>query len=120
MDLQAERSNSRITEMSTGVLVVLSTFGDMESAREAARTAVEEQLAACGNIIPQIESIYRWKGKVESNPEVLVVFKTTRECYPQLEQCIRAHHPYELPEIIALEVDSGLHGYLNWVVESVS
>ncbi len=104
--------------MSEEVLIVLSTFADAETARQAARTLVEERLAACANIVPQIESIYRWREKIESGAEVLVIFKTTRGRYQQFEQRLRALHPYEVPEIVALPMATGHDPYLNWVVEN--
>jgi periplasmic divalent cation tolerance protein len=106
--------------MPTSALIALSTFADADTARQAARTLVEERLAACANIMPQVESIYRWQGKIESSAEVLVIFKTTRERYPAFEQRLRALHPYEVPEIVALDIAAGLPAYLAWVAESVS
>lgn len=104
--------------MAEEVLLVLSTFPDVQTARQIARTLVEEQLAACGNIIPQIESVYRWKGAVESNPETLALFKTTVGKYQMLEDRLRSLHPYEVPEVLSFSPTSGLPAYLNWVVES--
>ncbi len=104
--------------MSEEVLIVLSTFADAETARQAARALVEEKLAACANLVPQIESIYRWQGKVETSAEVLVIFKTTHGRYQQFEQRLRALHPYQVPEIVALPVACGFDPYLNWVVEN--
>lgn len=106
--------------MSISTLIVLSAFADLETARKTARTLVEERLAACANIVPQVESVYRWQGKIENNTEVIVIFKTTRECYPQFEQRLHALHPYEVPEIVALDIEAGLPAYLTWVAESVS
>jgi periplasmic divalent cation tolerance protein len=100
------------------MIIVLSAFADAETARLAARTLVEERLAACASIVPQIESIYRWKGKIETSAEVLVIFKTTRECYPQFEQRLRVLHPYEVPEIIAFDSSRGSAAYLEWIVET--
>jgi periplasmic divalent cation tolerance protein len=99
-------------------LVILTTWPDLEKARAAARTLVEEKLVACGNIVPAIESIYRWQGQIETSAEVLVVFKTTAALYPKLESRIRELHSYEVPEIIALRVADGLTDYLRWVGES--
>ena len=104
--------------MSEEVLLVLTTFADAETARQVARTLVEERLAACANLVPQIESIYRWQGKIESGTEVLVLFKTTHGRYQQFEQRLRALHPYEVPEIVALPLAGGFDPYLNWVVEN--
>lgn len=104
--------------MSKGVLIVFSTFADAETARKVARTLVEERLAACANLLPQIESIYRWQGKIESSAEVLVIFKTTNDRYQQFEDRLRMLHPYEVPEIVAFPPTLGHEAYLNWVVES--
>ena len=100
--------------------IALSTFADSEIARSIAHKLVEERLAACANIVPQIESIYHWKGKIESSTEILVIFKTTRERYPAFEQRLKALHPYEVPEIVALELTAGLPAYLDWIGESVA
>ena len=100
------------------MLVVLSTFAEAETARLAARTLVDERLAACASIVPQVESIYRWRGRIESNAEVLVIFKTTRECYPRFEERLRALHPYEVPEIIAFDSSQGSAAYLEWIAET--
>ena len=106
--------------MHAPAFIIFSTFPDAEIARKAARTLVEEKLAACANIVPQVESIYHWQGKIESNTEVLVIFKTTRERYAEFEQRLRALHPYEVPEIVALEPTAGLPAYLDWIADSVS
>ncbi|MEA3186801.1 MAG: periplasmic divalent cation tolerance protein, partial [Chthoniobacter sp.] len=79
----------------------------------------QEKLAACVNLLPEIESIYRWKGKIEAATETLALIKTTIGKYQQLEQRIRALHPYEVPEIIALRPHDGLPDYLNWIEQSV-
>lgn len=106
--------------MSDVCIAIFTNFGDAETARKAARALVEEKLAACANIIPQIESIYHWKGKIESGAEAMVIFKTTREKYPAFEQRLRELHPYEVPEIVAIEIAAGLPAYLDWVGESVA
>ena len=104
--------------MAEEVLTVFTTWPDLETARTGARTLVEERLVACGNIVPGVESIYRWEGKVETGEEVLVIFKTTAGNYPALETRVRALHPYEVPEVLAVRVADGLPAYLRWVVES--
>jgi len=106
--------------MDTGLLVAFSTFADAETARKTVRMLVEERLAACANVVPRIESIYHWQGKIETSTEVFVIFKTTRDRYPAFEQRLRALHPYEVPEIVAIDIAAGLPAYLKWVVESVS
>ena len=99
-----------------GAIVVLCTFPDVEQARAIAAELVERRLAACVNLLPGVESIYRWEGKVERAGEVLAVIKTTR--YPELEAAVKELHPYEVPEILALPVAAGLAGYLEWLGES--
>ena len=104
--------------MADEVLTVFTTWPNLETARTAARTLVEEKLAACGNIVPGVESIYRWEGKVEAGAEVLVIFKTTAGGYPMLEARVKALHPYEVPEVLAVRVADGLPAYLRWVEEN--
>lgn len=99
--------------------IVLSTAGSEEEARRIARHLVEEQLAACVNIVPQIESIYRWQGKVESSQEWLLMIKTTSERFASVRDAIRALHSYELPECIAISVEDGSAAYLEWIGQSV-
>jgi len=96
-------------------LLVLSTFPDRETALRVGNTLVEEQLVACASIVPGVESIYRWQGKIERSAEVLVIFKTLTERYYAVEERIRQLHPYEVPEILAIDPKSGLPAYLQWV-----
>ena len=104
--------------MSEEIFLVLSTFPDVETARRISRQLVEERCAACANLLPQVESIYWWEGKVESGNETLVLFKTSADRYAALETTLRQLHPYEVPEIISCKIDKGLPEYLRWVVES--
>ncbi len=97
-------------------LLVITNCPDEESANAIALAAVEARLVACVNILPRVQSLYRWQGKVESAFEIPLFFKLTAATYAELETLIRQHHPYELPEIIALPVSQGLPGYLAWVV----
>jgi periplasmic divalent cation tolerance protein len=101
--------------MAEEVLVILTTWPDAEKARAAARTFVEEKLAACANLLPSVESIYRWEGKVETSTEILMVLKTTLARYQMLESRILELHSYEVPEIICLRAADGLPRYLRWV-----
>ena len=105
--------------MSADALVVLATFPDVECARRIVHVLVEEKHAACGNIIPGIESIYRWQGAVETAAEVLVIFKTDAAHYPALETRLRELHPYEIPECLALRIEGGLSAYLHWLSSSL-
>src|SRR4051794_13774312 len=104
--------------MSSDVLIVLSTFSSADEARRVCRQLVEEQLAACANLIPQVESIYRWQGAVEVASEVVAVLKTTRTRYSELESRLRTLHSYEVPEVVALSVEAGSEPYLRWVSDS--
>ena len=102
------------------ILVVLCTFPNMETARQIGTMLVEAQLAACVNLCPTVESIYRWQGKLESANEVLALIKTTTSGYAALETRIKELHPYEVPEIVALPVHRALTAYAGWVQESVA
>ncbi len=104
--------------MSEEALLVLSTFPDVETARRISRQLVEERCAACANLLPAVDSIYWWEGKVESGNETLVFFKTSAARYEALETTLRQLHPYEVPEIIALPLAAGLPEYLEWVAKS--
>lgn len=103
--------------MIDSVLVVLTNCPDVEVADRIARTIVEQRLAACVNRLAPVESVYRWQGAVERATEVPLLIKTTRERYAEIEQAIRALHPYEVPEIIAMPVSAGLASYLRWVAD---
>lgn len=96
-------------------LVVLVT-APKENSREIARKILEKGLAACVNMY-SVKSLYWWKGKIEENSEDLLIIKTTEDAYKRLEEFIREIHPYEVPEIIALEIVRGLDKYLEWVEE---
>lgn len=97
-------------------LLVLSNLPDAPSAQALARMLVEQRLAACVNILPAVQSVYRWQGAIEEATETTVLIKTTPARYAELEAAIRGTHPYEVPEIIALPVAAGLPAYLDWVV----
>lgn len=96
-------------------LLVITNLPDAYSAHALAGALVEARLAACVNILAPCRSVYRWQGKTENAEEVPVLIKTTAARYAALEAAIRARHPYELPEIIAVPVDRGLPEYLAWV-----
>jgi periplasmic divalent cation tolerance protein len=96
-------------------LLVLTNCPDEDSANALALALVESRLAACVNILPRMQSIYRWQGKVESASEIPLLIKSTVAAYAALEVRIRELHPYEIPEIVALPIDRGLPEFLNWV-----
>jgi len=99
------------------VVILLSNFPDAETAQKAVRTLVEERLVACGNIIPGVESIYEWKGKMETSAEVTVLFKTVASRAEEAQVRLRALHPYEVPEILRIPIAGGWPDYLAWVGE---
>jgi len=98
-----------------GTLLVLTNLPDRAVAERLADTLVAKNLAACVNILAPCRSVYRWKGAVQHDEEHPMLIKTTAERYDALEQALRAGHPYELPEIIAVPVERGLPAYLDWV-----
>ena len=104
----------------TGTYVVLTTVGGLDKALEIGETLVRERLAACVNLVPGVRSIYRWKGEVCRDEEVLLVVKTAGSAWPLLERRLRALHPYQCPEIIALPIEAGAEPYLRWIAESVT
>lgn len=96
-------------------LVVLVTAPDVDTAAHIARTVVEERVAACGNLLPGLRSVYRWEGRVMDEPEVLLVLKTTHAGFEALRDRIVALHPYDCPEILALPVAAAHTAYAEWV-----
>ena len=104
----------------TDKIVVLITCASAKEARKIGRALVEDRHAACANIVQTpVQSIFRWKGRVESAGEFLLLLKTSRKEFPALAQQVRRLHSYEVPEIIALPVERGLSSYLKWISDSV-
>ena len=101
--------------MTDPVLLVLTNLPDAESAQALARQLIDGRHAACVNLLAPATSVYRWEGAVETATEVPALIKCTEGGYAALEAAIRKHHPYELPEIIAVPVTQGLPAYLDWV-----
>ena len=106
--------------MAEKILLALSTFPDQETAREISNELVTKKFAACGNILPGVESIYRWKEKIESGNETLVLFKLSEDRQSAFQEKLRSVHPYEVPEIIFIPISSGLPEYLRWVTANCS
>jgi periplasmic divalent cation tolerance protein len=100
--------------------IVLSTAGSQDEARKIAHALVEHRLAACVNIVGPIQSVYRWKGAVESATEYLLIIKTTAAAFPRVRDVIRELHSYEVPECVMLQIEDGDQEYLRWIGESVS
>jgi len=102
------------------VSIIYSTIDDLKDARRIASTLVEEQLVACVNIIPGVESIYRWKGKVENADEVVLIAKTSDEQVKKTIQRIQQLHSYELPDIIVIPIIGGLKEYLDYITNETT
>ncbi|MDR2186775.1 MAG: divalent-cation tolerance protein CutA [Azonexus sp.] len=98
-------------------LLIITNCPDDTVANAIARAVVEEKLAACVNLLPRAQSVYRWRGAVESASEAPLWIKTTADRYAAIEARIRELHPYEVPEIIAVPISRGLPAYLNWLAE---
>jgi periplasmic divalent cation tolerance protein len=103
----------------TDAVVVLITVPTPDAGADVARALVEEGLAACGNVVPGLRSIYRWAGQVHDDAEALLVLKTERRLVPALKDRLPALHPYQVPELLVLAVEDGLGSYLDWVARSV-
>lgn len=101
-------------------MIVLTTLPDPDSARDLARKLVEARLAACVNVMAPCQSIYRWQDKLNEDGEVPVIIKTTAANYERLEAFVRTHHPYELPELVAMDITRGLPGYLAWLTDETT
>lgn len=99
-------------------LVVYCTCPDRDTATALADRAVQDSLAACVNVVAGVTSVYRWKGAIEHDNEVLLIAKTSGAAYPALEAAWRDAHPYELPEIIAVPITKSLPGYLAWIEDT--
>jgi periplasmic divalent cation tolerance protein len=100
-------------------VVMLVTTPTSEAALEIARALVEEGLAACGNVIPAIRSIYRWEGKVQDDAEALLLIKTERRLVTAVKERLPVLHPYQVPELLVLPVEDGLEPYLEWIAKNV-
>lgn len=99
--------------------VVLTTVGDEAAADKLALWLVEARLAACVSCVPHVRSHYRWEGKVQKDDEMLLLIKTTRSNYAELESSIKARHPYDLPEILAIPASAGSAEYLAWIGDQI-
>ena len=105
--------------MSGEALVVFATFPDAEIARRIVTALVEEKLAACGNIVPAVESVYRWQGKLETAQEAMAILKTDHGHFHDMQTRLTELHPYEVPECLALRVADGPAKYLRWLGDAL-
>jgi len=101
-------------------IIVLVTTPNSDEANQIANALVSTQLAACANIVPLIESIYRWEGEVKRDNEALMIIKTTDDRYPELERRVKELHSYGTPEIVALRIERGSSDYLEWLRHSTT
>lgn len=99
--------------------LVLCTCPNELVAKDIAQTLVSEKLAACVNILPHVTSVYAWQDKIESDSEILLMIKTQADRFESLSTRIKVLHPYEVPEIVALNIQQGDKNYLNWITESL-
>jgi periplasmic divalent cation tolerance protein len=100
------------------ILLALSTFPDAETARRISNELVAQKFVACANILPSVESIYTWKGKIEKADETLVFFKLSEVRQAAFQEKLRSLHPYDVPEIVFVPISSGLPDYLRWVADN--
>lgn len=100
-------------------IVILCTTNSQESALNIAQTLVKNKLCACVNIIPKVYSVYSWKDKIETDEEYLMLIKTKKDLFEQVNQKIQEIHPYEVPEVISLDITEGSKSYLDWIVSNV-
>lgn len=100
-------------------LIVFTAYPSQENALAAAHRLVENGLAACVNVLPQITSVYQWDDAVQTEAECLLIIKTQKKRYCALEADIRKHHPYELPEVIATPISHGSKDYLSWIESQI-
>ena len=107
-----------MSDMQSAAIVVLMTAGSREEASRLAEMLVGAHLAACVQILPEMESVYRWKGAVHREPEILLLAKTTAACFDELEREVRALHTYDKPEIVAVPVTHVSIPYLEWITSN--
>jgi len=98
-----------------GTILVLTTLSSAEEARILVRRLAEAGLVACGTVIPSVTSVYRWDGRVEEAAEAQVILKTRRARWEDLQAAVTRHHPYDVPELVAVPIETGLQAYLDWV-----
>jgi periplasmic divalent cation tolerance protein len=105
--------------MEPSALVVLTTLGSEQDAIKLVRALVDARLVACGTLLAGARSIYRWKGEITEEREVVVLLKTDSAKWEALAAAVRAQHPYEIPELLAIPVEHGLDRYLSWLSDEV-
>ena len=106
-------------EATSSARIAMTTVASPEEAARLGRTLVEERLVACATLIPAVQSIYRWQGKIESSAETLLLLKTAIEQLPALESRLQELHSYQTPEFLVLRIEAGSHSYLKWLCASL-
>ncbi|MBI1956554.1 MAG: divalent-cation tolerance protein CutA [Acidobacteria bacterium] len=104
----------------TDKIIVLVTGSNTRECKRIARHLLEKRLIACANLMPQVNSLYHWKGKIADEKECLMILKSTRELFPALRMEVEKLHSYSVPEVIALPIIDGSANYLNWIAECVA
>lgn len=111
--------NKKTGTLTSPYYIALTTCPNSTIATELAETCVEKKLAACVNIIPSIQSIYQWQGKIEHDTESLLIIKTTKDKLETLDTFIQKQHPYDIPEFITFNIESGSQNYFDWIRQSI-
>ena len=119
MSRRTASSRTAPLRITRSTVVVLATASSLSEARRLANRLVRERTAACINVVPKVDSLYWWKGRVERGTEALLIIKTRRSRLKLLNRRIQALHSYEVPEVLALPVSAGSHAYLRWLEESL-
>ena len=113
------RGRGALLQRADPIRVVLVTAGSLKESRQLAQLILKRRLAACVNLLPSLESWYRWQGRVTSNPEVLLLVKTSHSHLNALYALLKSHHSYQVPEFLALPVTQGAVTYLTWLKENL-
>jgi len=100
-------------------IIVLVTTKDQDEAKKVSRALIEEKLAACVNIVPAVQSVFWWDGKIEESAESLLVIKSVKRLLPEIVKAVKAVHSYDVPEVIAVSIADGNKDYLKWINDSV-
>lgn len=108
-----------MTDKASDAIIVFMTAANIDEASRIAELVIQNKLAACVQILPEMQSVYRWKGQIEKQPEILIIAKTVNSKFAELETRVRAMHSYETPEIVAASLTSGSTPYLEWLSASV-